>query len=107
MVRIEIRKAILNKFSAFSVIIGCAITMLSLVYNIDVYQRHLYMLEELSKTTSVIENPVPEMFSLFNHWIAGSHFHLGPPCIFLFFHCLLRFLMVGLIVRKKTMDIIE
>ena len=85
MVRIEIRKAILNKFFAFSVIIGCAITMLSLVYNIDVYQRHLYMLEELSKTTSVIENPVPEMFSLFNHWIGGEPLSLGSSMYFFVF----------------------
>lgn len=79
MIKLEVQKAFRNQLFYCSIIIGCAITMLSFFDNISAYQNDLIILAE-SNT-----NPMQESTGLFNLWIGGEPFSLGSAIYFFVF----------------------
>lgn len=76
--KMEIRKALRNKFFYISILIGCVITMFSLAYNIEIYQV------DMSNQTGT-SNPMYGASNLFNRWIGGEPFSLGTAAYFFLF----------------------
>lgn len=79
MIGIEVHKALRNKLFYASIIVGCAITIIALVYNVSIYQDELVMMNRPDA------NPGYEGFSLFNHWIGGEPFSPGSAIYFFVF----------------------
>lgn len=78
MFRLELNKALKNKFFYVAIIIGSFITVLSLIYNINIYQKNFSV-----DTENV--NPMYGAFSLFNLWIGGEPFSFGSAAYFCVF----------------------
>lgn len=76
--KMEIRKALRNKFFYISILIGCVITMFSLAYNIEIYQV------DMANQTGT-SNPMYGASNLFNRWIGGEPFSLGTAAYFFLF----------------------
>lgn len=81
MMRLEIHKALRNKLFYGSILIGCAITMLSLVYNTGIYQADFATVNGSASNL----NPMQAVNSLFNRWIGGEPFSLGSSIYFFVF----------------------
>ena len=79
MLKLEFRKALRNKSFYISLIIGCIITMFSLVYNIEIYQNEIMMIQGDRL------NPMYGVLSLFNRWIGGEPFSFGSSAYFFVF----------------------
>lgn len=81
-VMVEIRKSIKTKYSLLTLLIGTIITMVSLIYNIQIL---------LQAKSSIYEgyNPCNEAYILFNHWIGGEAYSLGSSLYFFVFPILI------------------
>lgn len=79
MIRLELRKALRNKMFYGAIVIGCVITMFSLVYNVGRYWQDLPLMRAAGA------NPAYESSSLFNMWIGGEPFSLGSSIYFFVF----------------------
>lgn len=79
MIRLELHKALRNKWFYGSILIGCAITMLSFADKINIYQNDLLMQEREGF------NPMQAASGLFNLWIGGEPFSLGTAIYFFIF----------------------
>lgn len=79
MIRLELRKALKNKWFYGAIFIGCAITMLSFADKIDLYQNGLLTQEREGS------NPMQAASGLFNLWIGGEPFSLGGAIYFFVF----------------------
>lgn len=81
-VKIELKKAIKTRYFFITVVIGILITMLSLVYNIQIIQQA----EE-----NIYEgyNPCYEGYTLFNHWVGGEAYSLGSSLYYFVFPILI------------------
>lgn len=72
MIKLECRKAILNKFFLLSILIGIGLTFFSLVPRVKGYYHDLNMMQEVQSRLSTIHNPYAPLESLFNHWIGSD-----------------------------------
>lgn len=99
MIRLELRKALKNKWFYGAIFIGCAITMLSFADKIDLYQNGLLTQEREGS------NPMQAASGLFNLWIGGEPFSLGGAIYFLFSHCLRQSPMDGPTVKRSSVGI--
>ncbi|HIT90010.1 MAG TPA: hypothetical protein IAC41_06295 [Candidatus Merdenecus merdavium] len=85
LIKMEIKKAIKNRFFLIAVLIGGAITVLSLIYNYQIYHEHQLMLRYVRGNSEVVQNPLYPMFTVFNNWIGGEPFSLGSSLYFFVF----------------------
>ena len=79
VVKLETHKALRNKFFYLSLIVGCAITFLAFLYDLNIYRI------DLSNTQGEGINPMYAAASLFNLWIGGEPFSLGSTIYFFIF----------------------
>lgn len=80
IVKLEIQKAIKNKLFVISVLLGCAITILSLIYQVNVSD-----LDFMSNG----RNPMIAAYTVFSTWIGGDGFSLGASVYFFIFPLLI------------------
>src|SRR5690625_3196507 len=84
LLKIELTKAIKNKFFVTTLIIGLVFTLFSAWYRIDLYQYTQWQLNNSGG------NQMTQAFNLYNNWIGGEAISLG----FVFFFTLLPLLAV-------------
>lgn len=85
LLKLEISKALNNKFFIASVIVGCLITTASLIYNVKLYQNELESMSSLPTSSTVTYNPSAAVYTVFNHWVGGEPFSLGSALYFFVF----------------------
>ena len=79
-IKLEIHKAIKNKLFVISVLLGCAITILSLIYQVNV--------SSLDFAASG-KNPMISAYTVFSTWIGGDGYSLGASVYFFIFPLLI------------------
>lgn len=77
MLKLEVRKALRNKLFYASIAVGCAITMLSLIYYLMGYWSSAPIASDM--------NPMASNDSLFRYWIGGEPFSSGSSVYFFVF----------------------
>ena len=75
-IKLEIHKAIKNKLFVISVLLGCAITILSLIYQVNI--------SSLDFAASG-KNPMISAYTVFSTWIGGDGYSLGASVYFFIF----------------------
>ncbi|MCL2083308.1 MAG: hypothetical protein FWH04_08775 [Oscillospiraceae bacterium] len=88
-IKLECKKAILNKLFLAVILIGCTITMFSLIPCLRAFYRDMNFLEKMSQDTSVLRNPMMPLNSLFNHWIGSEAITPGSTDYFFLFPLLI------------------
>lgn len=78
IVKLEISKAIKNKFFLTTLIIALIFTLLSAWYMIDLY----YYTQNAMRIHGITGNPMTPAFSLFNHWVSGESTSFGFTLFF-------------------------
>lgn len=78
--KLEIHKAIKNKLFVISILLGCVITILSLIYQVNV--------SGLDSVESG-RNPMFSAYTVFSTWIGGDGFSLGASVYFFIFPLLI------------------
>ncbi|MBM7542280.1 hypothetical protein [Amphibacillus cookii] len=78
LIKIELKKAIKNKFFVTTLMVGSIFALFSAWYMIDSYAAF----EHQNKVYTNNGNPMIQQFSLFNHWIGGEAFSLGYTLFF-------------------------
>ncbi|MDE7425331.1 MAG: hypothetical protein K2N51_16865 [Lachnospiraceae bacterium] len=84
-IKLECKKAIFTKLFFLVVLIGCTITMFSLLPHLQSYYRDISNLKKFSEEFSYIRNPMMPMETLFNHWIGGEATTPGSTDYFFLF----------------------
>lgn len=79
-IKLEIHKAIKNKLFVISVLLGCAITILSLIYQVNVSSLDFATIEK---------NPMISAYTVFSTWIGGDGYSLGASVYFFIFPLLI------------------
>lgn len=79
-IKLEIHKAIKNKLFVISVLLGCAITILSLIYQVNI--------SSLDFAASG-KNPMISAYTVFSTWIGGDGYSLGASVYFFIFPLLI------------------
>ena len=109
-IKLEIHKAIKNKLFVISVLLGCAITILSLIYQVNV--------SSLDFAASG-KNPMISAYTVFSTWIGGDGYSLGASVYFFIFPLLISIPYgwsyceekkngyIGAVVVKAVRDVIK
>ena len=83
-VKLECKKAIHNKYFLLAVLIGIAITFLSLFPMLESYANDMSSHQRISEEFG-LRNPLMPMETLFNHWIGGEPYTPGSADYFFLF----------------------
>ncbi len=89
IMRLEIHKALKNKLFVIPVLLGCALTVLSLVYCVNVYHHDIVSSGIAHMSTQNGFNPNIPAYTLFNDWAGGEGFSLGTSVYFFIFPLLI------------------
>lgn len=84
-IKLECNKAIFNKLFLLVVLIGCTITMFSLVPCLQSYYQYISQLKHFSEELSYIRNPMLATQTLFNYWIGSEAITPGSTDYFFLF----------------------
>lgn len=84
-VKLELRKAIKNKFFLASVVIGCVVTIFSALYKLTTYYNGLETTRMSEIKMHMTYNPMQRASNLFNCWIGGEAFTLASTVFFFIF----------------------
>ena len=87
-IKLECKKAICNKFFLLAVLIGIAITFLSLIPMLQSYYQDMNQHQLISEEFG-LRNPLMPMETLFNHWIGGEPYSPGSADYFFHFPLLI------------------
>lgn len=85
MCKLELKKAICSRYFCIAVILGCVITLFSLIYKVNLYWRDTAVRQEYASATGTMLNPLSAMNSLYNSWIGGEPFSVGTTVFFFVF----------------------
>lgn len=89
MLKLECKKAIFNKLFLLSILIGCAITMFSLIPRLQSYYNDINFFKGMQNNSTVIYDPCAPLESLFNHWIGAEAVTPGSVNFFFIFPILI------------------
>lgn len=87
--KIEIKKAICNRSFLIAVIVGMVLAVLSLVYQVNMYNTQKENLDAYIETVDIIYNPDVTSNILFNCWIGSEAGSLGTIIYFFVFPILI------------------
>lgn len=89
MLKIELNKAIKNKFFIFAVMLGLAVTFLSFLYNTESYLSGLADRAFYEEEFNVKYNHFIGITTLYNSWVGGEAYTLGSTIYFFIFPILI------------------
>jgi len=88
-IKLECKKVLCNKLFLSVILIGCTITMFSLIPCLQSYHREITDFESFSQDSSVLNNPMMPLETLFNHWIGSEATTVGSVDYFFLFPLLI------------------
>lgn len=100
-VKLELKKAIRNKFFLIAVIIGCVVTTFSALYNMEQNYSETENIRRMESQSATVFNQDPASFNLFNRWVGGEAYSFGSSAFFLSFRFWSPYRTAGPIARKK------
>jgi ABC-type transport system involved in multi-copper enzyme maturation permease subunit len=88
ILKLELKKALTNKFFIFSVIILFLPTMMALMYNVEMSMRTANELKALFDR-DIVYDQMLDSRTIFNNWVGGEGFSLGSSIFFYIFPLML------------------
>lgn len=88
IIKLELNKALKNKYFYIAIGIGFMVTMMSFLYNLEIYNNDLGMLKEAETAMNAVYNPMVSSSTVFNKWVLGEAYTLGTT-IFSFIFAIL------------------
>ena len=82
ILRIELKKAFHNKMFYIGLGIATILSILSAVYNIEIYYTEMIAYNEMMSKESILINPNLPLYSLFNSWICEDFGSLATQAFF-------------------------
>ena len=79
---IELMKSLKNKLFILSLILGFGVTLLSFLYNYELYTMESEKIRLYSNEFGITYNPMLSMNTLYNSWVGGEAFTLGTTVFF-------------------------
>ena len=89
LLKIEFMKSLKNKYFVFSVVFGFLVTILSFLYNYELYTTAVKDTELANNTFGIIYNPMNGMNTLYNSWVGGEAYTIGTTVFFFIFPILI------------------
>lgn len=89
ILKIELMKSLKNKYFVFSVVFGFSVTILSFLYNYELYATAIRDTELANETFGIVYNPMHEMNTLYNSWVGGEAYTIGTTVFFFIFPVLI------------------
>lgn len=84
-IKLECKKAMVNKLFFIVVFLGCTITIFSLIPFLQSYYRDMDMLKHIAEESTYVRNFNMPIETLFNHWIGGEGISSGSVYYFFLF----------------------
>ncbi|MDR0917862.1 MAG: hypothetical protein LBM93_01215 [Oscillospiraceae bacterium] len=88
ILKLELKKALTNKFFILSAIILFLPTMMSLMYNVEINMIAVNETKELTDAGYVYDT-MPDAATIFNNWVGGEAYSLGSTIFFYIFPLML------------------
>lgn len=79
LIRLEIRKALKNKWFWISMMAGCTAVMLSFIYNVSAYEINR---KNVEIAVEAQKDPQISSLTVFNSWVGGESYSLGTTVFF-------------------------
>ncbi|SHH70958.1 hypothetical protein SAMN02745196_01141 [Clostridium collagenovorans DSM 3089] len=82
IIKLELNKALKNKFFYIAIAIGFMATMMNFLYNLETFNNDLRMLKEAEIAMNAVYNPMVRSSTIFNNWVLGETHTLGSVIFF-------------------------
>lgn len=89
ILKLEIEKALKNKFFIFAIFLGFLVTFLSFLYNYEMYSNMLSNTAYNENAFDIEYNSFIGMTTLYNSWVGGEAYTLGSTIYFFIFPILI------------------
>lgn len=77
ILKVELKKSVMNKGFLIAVLIGCFLAVLSFIYNVTINIKDINATAEYIESEGITYNPEIQSSVLFNNWIGGEGASLG------------------------------
>lgn len=88
IIKLELNKALKNKFFYIAIVVGFMFTIMSFLYNLETQHNDIEMLKNAEITMNAIYNPMVSASTVFNNWVLGEAYTLGATIFFFIFSIL-------------------